>query len=582
MRNIGNRGVVRKWKIYISILLFCVILGTSIYHSVDISSAATVTVGTVSTGSNNLNVRSGAGTNYGIIGSLAKGAQVTILGEENGWYKIQYGSGAGYVSKDYINNVHTVEMDTSYVDELVAKGFPYSYATSLASLHVQYPNWVFEPVNTGLDWNTVIEKESVLGINLVPATSNDSWKTTATASNAYNWATNTWKILDGSSWVGASPEIVAYYMDPRNFLDDTNIFQFETLRYASYQNKDDVSKVLAGTFMSGALRGDSSKTYAEVFMAAGSNVNVNPAHLATRCKQEQGAQGTSPLISGTYAGYAGYYNYFNIGAYGTPKETLYKNGLQKAKNEGWTSVELSITGGAKFLADKYISLGQDTLYFQKFNVVNKKSGLYTYEYMTNVQAAYSEGKTMGSAYSNKNQAYVFRIPVYNNMPETVCPMPNSGNPNNWLKSLTVSGGNLTPSFNGATTEYSMIVSQNTSSINVGAAAVAATSSVSGTGAINLNYGSNLVQVTCKAQNGSTRVYTINVVRQGSAAAAKGDVDGDGTISLMDMVIVKRHILNIETLTGGQFTAADIDGNGTVDLMDCLMIKRHILGYEKIS
>ena len=49
-----------------------------------------------------LNVRSGASTSSGIIGSLSNGSNVTILGESGNWYKIKYGTSTGYVSKEYI------------------------------------------------------------------------------------------------------------------------------------------------------------------------------------------------------------------------------------------------------------------------------------------------------------------------------------------------------------------------------------------------------------------------------------------------------------------------------------------------
>ena len=49
-----------------------------------------------------LNVRSGAGTNYSVLGSLSNGAKVEIVGTSGSWYKIKYGSGYGYVSKDYV------------------------------------------------------------------------------------------------------------------------------------------------------------------------------------------------------------------------------------------------------------------------------------------------------------------------------------------------------------------------------------------------------------------------------------------------------------------------------------------------
>ncbi|MFR5265218.1 SH3 domain-containing protein, partial [Clostridium sp.] len=52
--------------------------------------------------STKLNIRSGAGTNYGIVGSLGANATVNIIGKEGNWYKISHNGIVGYVSADYI------------------------------------------------------------------------------------------------------------------------------------------------------------------------------------------------------------------------------------------------------------------------------------------------------------------------------------------------------------------------------------------------------------------------------------------------------------------------------------------------
>lgn len=49
-----------------------------------------------------LNVRSGPGTNYEIIGKLNKGAKVKIASKKGNWYDIYFGNHGGYVSADYI------------------------------------------------------------------------------------------------------------------------------------------------------------------------------------------------------------------------------------------------------------------------------------------------------------------------------------------------------------------------------------------------------------------------------------------------------------------------------------------------
>ena len=59
--------------------------------------------GHVSTGSLPLRIRSGAGTNYKVLGLMPKGAKVTITGEANsGWAKVRYNGINGYASRQYL------------------------------------------------------------------------------------------------------------------------------------------------------------------------------------------------------------------------------------------------------------------------------------------------------------------------------------------------------------------------------------------------------------------------------------------------------------------------------------------------
>lgn len=93
------------------------------------------------------------------------------------------------------------------------------------------------------DWNTVIQNEGVLGRNLVHTNSISSYK--SLADGAYNWDSGTWTGFDGSTWVAASTEIISYYMDPRNFLDEVNIFQFLDQSYnASLHTKEGLQSML--------------------------------------------------------------------------------------------------------------------------------------------------------------------------------------------------------------------------------------------------------------------------------------------------------------------------------------------------
>lgn len=207
-----------------------------------------------------LNVRSGAGTGYQAIGRLAAGASIQVLGEQRGtdgktWYQIRFsGTGGteqtGYVSAEYVRLPVSYTTDSDFEAKLSAEGFPESYKNGLRQLHAQYPNWVFKAKKTGLDWNTVIENEALLGRNLVSSGSISSWK--SVESGVYNWDNSTWTGFDGSNWVAASEDIIRYYMDPRNFLDDTYVFQFLSHEYnSSTQTRDGLAKMVEGSFLSG-------------------------------------------------------------------------------------------------------------------------------------------------------------------------------------------------------------------------------------------------------------------------------------------------------------------------------------------
>ena len=548
-------------------------------------------------------VRSGAGTSYSALTKVYKGQPVTVLGQTTGgglnWYQVTLSVGGtsyqGYMCADYVTVEGTVPgngsggavttvPDEEYMAALRAAGFPESYCNSLLALHQKYPNWQFVPVQTGLDWNTVIANESVTGRNLVQASSNDARKSTDPAS--YNWEANTWYGFDGPGWVGASSAYIAYCMDPRNFLNEDYIFQFETLEYASYQTADGVRNILSNTFMSGSYTDTDGavRGYADTFAEIGAGLGVSPSHLAARCKQEQGVNGTSPLISGTYAGYEGFYNYFNVRAYTTSTASAAENGLAYAKQQGWNSIYRAIAGGSSVVADNYVKKGQNTIYFEKFNVVYTNS-LYSHQYMTNVQAAMGEGSSMGKAHLDKNQAFVFRIPVYTNMPESPVTFADTGNPNNWLSSLTVDGYGLTPGFSGTGTTYSVVVPENVGTINVAATAVAGTSKITGTGNYSLNYGNNTINVTCISQSGASKTYTITAARQQPQTSGNvmyGDINGDGKISNVDLVLMQKHILGIETQTGAGLAALDINRDGKISNVDLVLLQKHILGIEQIS
>ncbi len=289
--------------------------------------------------------------------------------------------------------------------------FPASYQTALRILKNAHPNWIFVKQNTNLDWNVVVDQEMKDDRSLIPSTYPEAMKNG-------NYSPN---------WAYASVGALKYYLDPRNWLTEQYIFQFEQLTYnESYHEVSAVQNFLRDSFMAGNVPGQGN-TYAQTFWNIGRQLGVSPSHLACRVYQEQGRTGGSPLISGNYPGYEGYYNYFNIGASGNTQEQVIRTGLQKAKDSNWNSVYASILGGARVISENYILKGQDSLYLQKFDVDGSYNGLYWHQYMQNICAPSSEASNMCKLYREAGalgNAFVFKIPVYNNMPAQACPNPS--------------------------------------------------------------------------------------------------------------------------------------------------------------
>lgn len=486
-----------------------------------------------------VNVRTGPGTSndklvYGGKNvQLNVGDSVTITDEATAgdgslWYKVKfhYTNGVeltGYVHSAYIDvDNNSYSSDADFETYLTKQGFPESYKDKLRQLHAKYPNWVFVADQLSYDWNDAVKNESMIGRSLVSKNSISSWKSLATGS--YNWETGQWATFDGGSWVAASEELVAYSMDPRNFLDETYIFQFEMLSFnASIHKAENVETLLSGSFMSNA-NAISGKTYSNTFMEAAAQSGVSPYHLVSRVLQEVGAAGTSGSVSGYYAPstgavYQNLYNFYNIGAYAASGRGAVENGLiyasktDSATLRPWNTKYNAIVGGAMFIGSGYINIGQDTIYYEKFDFVGTP---YTHQYMTNIQAPKSEALKMSKAYSDsmkKSVALVFKIPVFKNMPTQPCSCPvGDGSPNNILDSLVVNGYSLTPTFNKSTQSYDLIVPNSVGSIKVSATALDSSATISGTGNISLNVGNNTINVVVKAKNGDIRTYTLNVVR----------------------------------------------------------------------
>ena len=286
------------------------------------------------------------------------------------------------------------------------------YKELMDKLQESHPNWTFTLFYTKLDWEEVITNEghkdnTEYPTNLIPDSSEypEDWKCEVDRDRTF----------DNGTWLCASDKAIKYQMDPRNILNEDNIFQFAELKYVQgAQTEEGIHKITEGSF----LEGDS---ISEALIQAGENADLDPYFIASRLIQEQGRNGTV-LSRGCEYNDIVVYNPFNIKARGNSQEEIIQNAAQYAYEQGWDTLEKALIGGVEFLKEGYINVGQNTLYLQKFDVVNQDDSLYTHQYMQNLLAPQSEANNMKEIYEASNTvdaALNFIVPLYENMPEEV-------------------------------------------------------------------------------------------------------------------------------------------------------------------
>lgn len=593
----------------------------------------------------------------------------------------------GYACTD---NIKVANVSDELKKEFQEAGFPESYWADLSILKEAHPKWTFIAIPTELDFQTAVNNMDVGNKSLYQSTSSNTQGYLSTKPEHYNWDTDKFKVYDGSSWYAASNETIAYYMDPRNFLSDMYLFQYESLAYEkNVQTLDAVKALLGNAYIS---------KFADYFFEAGVTYEINPVYLASLSKVEVGGGTTAPaavsgkeiscnLIDGEYPKYKGYYNFYNIGSTSgvgcstyrgiryAASQSLDENGKPKADNYGrkWNTEKKAVLGGANFIANSYVKRGQITSYFKKWNVVynySKKNGItsppanYTHQYQQSVFAPTTEAeKTYRSYYSQGliDSPFIFYIPVYKNMPESTS-MPAKGNPNNRLKTITIDDKKIS-GYSSSTFNYKMTVPTDTDKIKVNATTINSAATVSGTGTINLKEGENKISLKVKAQNGDIQTYTLVVTRTPSTepivypkveeiiketsyltngqylynfslstkvatfkeqilkisptavvtittnkkektsdnvqtgdiitivsgedkwtktAVIYGDVNGDSSIGVLDLLKVQKHILGSSMLSGATKEAADVNKDGNITVLDLLKVQKHILGDSAIS
>ncbi len=543
------------------ILVIILIIGV-IPLSVLTASAETVKMGYIfETG---VNIRSDATTASDIVDNVSN-LNVNVLGSKGDtknninpstnkayiWYKISYTSGSetitGYVREDLINvTEYTISDDFNEA----LKAFPKSYRESLKKLHAIYPNWQFIADKVPLSFDDSVNLQDFEDRKLLTGSSQNSWR--SMRKGTYNWETGKYITYDGGRY-GASREVIAYYMDPRNFLNANDIYVFMTQTYDSKtQTKAAVEALIENTFLDATITDKNDeykgKRYSAVIRKAAKEADVNAFVLASTIIQEHGNSGTT-LSNGT-AKYNNkvVYNFFNFGASGTTKDEVLTNGKKRAYNEGWFTPSESIIGGAKKYSSGYLTEGQNTYYYKNYNVLNPNR--IWHQYAQNVADSVNSASRLKKNYSTLyDMKLTFRIPVFDGLPSTASKLPaKSDKLNNYYFESLKSDG-LSPAYDRYTDSYTLNADGNkTVSYKLPTGAV-----YSGESSYPLIAGQNVIKLKIKSQSGYTRTYKITVnasktatlfVQQGGGTLKKED-DGNWHYYIDDQKVSATTLVKFE-------------------------------------
>lgn len=575
----------------IMLLIFCLL--TIISQSTQYINVYAETV-TIAKSTTSLNVRNKPTTSGStVLGTLSAGQTVvvqektTITGSgcDDYWYKVTYqGSDA------YVCNVR-LEFSTMTISDQ----FPSSYQQSIAALQAVYPNATFTALYTNLEWDDAVENESELGISLI-----DGSDTTLRSKDpsVYNSTTNTYTAIE-PGWYCASETTVAYYLDPRNFLDYKYVFMFEDLSFSkTLHTASTVQSILGNTYMPKLY-----SKYDTKIVSSGSDYDISAIHVASRILQETGVNGSTATSGASFVysydsssgkgngkTYSGLYNFFNIGAYSYSSPAIAgliwanggEDGSSTSYQRPWKTPESALAGGMQYLSTSYISKGQNTAYFQKFNVSpDAYYAAYTHQYMTNIRASYYEAASTYNSYDDLNlldSEFEFLIPVYNNMPgESDYPTQEEEAPVEPTYP-TVSIATIMSGL-GITYDSSYLYG-----ISVGTTASSMSTKIKAI--------STAATVTVKNSSGTTKTGTLvtgDKITITSAGETKtfeiviyGDSNGDGEISIADLLRTQKIILNEVTVSNVYLKAADNNKDGSVTILDLLRVQKHILGEIEIK
>ena len=216
------------------------------------------------------------------------------------------------------------------------------------------------------------------------------------------------KIWRNGGMSYATESETAEYMNPNSFYTDAYKYQFLDLSKPNNVSEETLNNYLDDK---GVMKGMGA-----AFIEAAKEYNVSEVYLVAHACLESG-NGTSQLATGVEVNGTTVYNLFGIGAYDA---NPVGNGSQRAYNQGWTSVEAAIKGGAKWISENYVNSldgRQNTLYKMLWNPENPG----THQYATDIGWAVKQAVSIEKIFSSFTDATLsFDVPVYSGqIPPTV-------------------------------------------------------------------------------------------------------------------------------------------------------------------
>ncbi|WP_055332362.1 SH3 domain-containing protein [Paraclostridium sordellii] len=397
-----------------------------------------------------LNVRSGPSTSHGIIGSLKNNEKVEVISESNGWSKIKYNGKEGYVSSTYLKDsseggaVTPPEQTNTKVVTATSLNVRSGPSTGHGIIGSLKNNEKVEVISESNGWSKIKYngKEGYVSSTYLSdyqgGGTNPGGGSGGSSSEVVNGATVNYRnlsyslqdhvnkqaskgngnMISGRGFVQASRSDIEHYINPKNFTSSkSGMLQF--LRLDSYKGGISASE-LNGYLNSLSPASSGTNVFynqGQAFLDAARKYNIDVVYLVGHSMVETG-YGKSTLAQGqVLTSYKGsplpkpvkVYNFFGIGAF---DGTANLSGAEAAYKNGWTTVEKTIEGSAKWLSQNYIHNGgydQNTLYKMRWSYEH-----LWHQYATDVNWANVISSVMSRLVGmyDTNSNLVYEVPVH--------------------------------------------------------------------------------------------------------------------------------------------------------------------------